>query len=86
LNTRKNGYIKVSRKDQNENHQLEAMKQHITDERDILSTNKAEGILIVINTNSSKFMNFLNNTSYLHNIIPPIELPPLSLRLEEEDS
>lgn len=33
LNTRKNGYIRVSRKYQNR--QLEAMKQHITDEQDV---------------------------------------------------
>ena len=51
-----------------------------------LSTNKAEEILIVINTTFSKLINFLNNTSYSHNIIPPIELPPIKLRLEEEDS
>ncbi|EJV57015.1 hypothetical protein BWGOE4_30840 [Bacillus mycoides] len=35
MNTRKIGYIRVSRKDQNEDRQLEAMKQTITDERDI---------------------------------------------------
>lgn len=35
LNTRKFGYIRVSSRDQNEDRQLEAMKQIITDERDI---------------------------------------------------
>ncbi|QWH20757.1 resolvase (plasmid) [Bacillus mycoides] len=35
MNTRKNGYIRVSRKNQNKDQQLEAMKQLITDERDI---------------------------------------------------
>ena len=35
LNTRKFGYIRVSSRDQNEDRQLEAMKQFITDERDI---------------------------------------------------
>jgi DNA invertase Pin-like site-specific DNA recombinase len=35
LNTRKFGYIRVSSKDQNEDRQLEAMKQLINDERDI---------------------------------------------------
>ncbi|QWG30990.1 recombinase family protein (plasmid) [Bacillus mycoides] len=35
MNTRKFGYIRVSSKDQNEDRQLEAMKQFITDERDI---------------------------------------------------
>jgi len=35
LNIRKFGYIRVSTKDQNEDRQLEAMKQFITDERDI---------------------------------------------------
>ncbi|MEB9974726.1 AAA family ATPase [Bacillus cereus] len=38
-----------------------------------LSKNKAEEILIVTNTNASKLINFLNNTSYFHNIIPPIK-------------
>jgi DNA invertase Pin-like site-specific DNA recombinase len=35
LNTRKFGYIRVSSRDQNEDRQLEAMKQFITEERDI---------------------------------------------------
>ncbi|KFN04670.1 hypothetical protein DJ93_5949 [Bacillus clarus] len=35
MNVRKFGYISVSSKDQNEDRQLEAMKQFITDERDI---------------------------------------------------
>ncbi|HDR7625132.1 hypothetical protein M2E15_2738 [Bacillus mycoides] len=35
MNTRKFGYIRVSSRDQNEDHQLEAMKHLITDERDI---------------------------------------------------
>ncbi|KIV74576.1 recombinase [Bacillus mycoides] len=35
MNTRKFGYIRVSSRDQNEDRQLEAMKQLITDERDI---------------------------------------------------
>jgi len=35
LNTRKFGYIRVSSKNQNENRQIEAMKNLITDERDI---------------------------------------------------
>lgn len=35
LNTRRFGYIRVSSRDQNEDRQLEAMKQFITDERDI---------------------------------------------------
>ncbi|PDY38440.1 DNA recombinase [Bacillus wiedmannii] len=35
MNIRKFGYIRVSSKDQNEDRQLEAMKQYISDERDI---------------------------------------------------
>ncbi|EJV55941.1 hypothetical protein IEM_05405 [Bacillus cereus BAG6O-2] len=35
MNTRRFGYIRVSNRDQNEDRQLEAMKQLMTDERDI---------------------------------------------------